>query len=61
MCIRDSKILELGADNVAAFIAEPIMGAGGVIVAPPGYHKRFKEVCEKYDMLYISDEVVTVF
>ena len=37
------------------------MGAGGVIVAPPGYHKRFKEVCEKYDMLYISDEVVTGF
>ena len=57
----EDKILELGADNVAAFIAEPIMGAGGVIVAPPGYHKRFKEVCEKYDMLYISDEVVTGF
>ena len=57
----EDKILELGADNVAAFIAEPIMGAGGVIVAPPGYHKRMKEVCEKFDMLYISDEVVTGF
>ena len=57
----EQKILELGAENVAAFIAEPIMGAGGVIVAPPGYHKRMKEVCEKYGMLYISDEVVTAF
>jgi adenosylmethionine-8-amino-7-oxononanoate aminotransferase len=37
------------------------MGAGGVIVAPPGYHKRMKEVCKKFDMLYISDEVVTGF
>ena len=57
----ENKILELGEDNVAAFIAEPIMGAGGVIVAPPGYHKRMKEKCEKYGMLYISDEVVTAF
>jgi len=57
----ENKIKDLGADNVAAFIAEPIMGAGGVIVAPKGYHKRFKEVCEKNDMLYISDEVVTGF
>ena len=57
----EQKILELGSENVAAFIAEPIMGAGGVIVAPPGYHKRMKEVCEKFDMLYISDEVVTGF
>ena len=57
----ENKILELGPENVACFIAEPIMGAGGVIVAPPGYHKRMKEVCEKYGMLYISDEVVTAF
>jgi len=57
----EDKILELGPENVACFIAEPIMGAGGVIVPPPGYHKRTKEVCAKYDMLYISDEVVTAF
>ncbi len=57
----ENKILELDADNVAAFIAEPIMGAGGVIVAPPSYHKQMKRVCEKYDILYISDEVVTGF
>ena len=57
----ENKILELGPDNVAAFIAEPIMGAGGVIVPPLGYHKRMKEVCEEYDILYIADEVVTAF
>jgi putrescine---pyruvate transaminase len=57
----EQKILELGPDNVACFIAEPIMGAGGVIVPPPGYHVRTFEVCRKYDVLYISDEVVTAF
>ena len=57
----ENKILELDPDNVACFIAEPIMGAGGVIVPPPGYHRRTKEVCEKYEVLYISDEVVTGF
>ena len=57
----ENKILELGPDNVAAFIAEPIMGAGGVIVAPAGYHKRCLEVCRKYQVIYISDEVVTAF
>ncbi len=57
----EDKILELGPDNVAAFFAEPIMGAGGVIVPPEGYHVRFKEICEKYGMLYVSDEVVTAF
>ena len=57
----ETKILELGPENVACFIAEPIMGAGGVIVPPPGYHKRTREVCRKYDVVYISDEVVTGF
>jgi adenosylmethionine-8-amino-7-oxononanoate aminotransferase len=57
----EDKILELGPDNVAMFFAEPIMGAGGVVVPPAGYHKRMKAVCEKYDMFYISDEVVTGF
>ena len=57
----ENAILELGPDNVACFIAEPIMGAGGVIVPPPGYHRRTKEVCAKYGVLYISDEVVTAF
>ena len=57
----ENAILDLGPENVAAFIAEPVMGAGGVIVPPPGYHRRTKEVCEKYEVLYISDEVVTGF
>ena len=57
----ENAILELGPENVAAFIAEPIMGAGGVVVPPPGYHRRTREVCERYEVLYVSDEVVTGF
>ncbi len=56
-----AKIEELGPDNVAAFFAEPIMGAGGVIVPPAGYHARMAEVCRQYDVLYVADEVVTAF
>ena len=57
----EQKILALGPDRVAAFIAEPVLSSGGVIVPPPGYHRRCLEVCRKYDVLYISDEVVTGF
>lgn len=57
----EDRIKQLGPDNVAAFIAEPIMGAGGVLVAPQGYHRRVWEVCKRYGMLYIADEVVTAF
>ncbi|QAX28789.1 aminotransferase [Leisingera sp. NJS204] len=57
----EARIQQLGPDNVAAFIAEPIMGAGGVLVAPAGYHKRMYEVCKRHGMLYIADEVVTGF
>ncbi|MEM7430140.1 MAG: aminotransferase [Pseudomonadota bacterium] len=57
----EDTILKVGPDNVAAFFAEPIMGAGGVIVPPEGYHKRTHEVCRKYDVLYVHDEVVTAF
>jgi adenosylmethionine-8-amino-7-oxononanoate aminotransferase len=57
----EQKILELGPENVAAFFAEPILGAGGVIVPPPGYHRRTQELCRKYEVLYVSDEVVTGF
>ncbi|RIV80096.1 aminotransferase [Aurantiacibacter xanthus] len=55
------RIEQLGADNIAAFIAEPVMGAGGVLVAPEGYHRRMAEVCQQNDILYIADEVVTGF
>ena len=57
----ENRIEQLGHDNCAAFIAEPVMGAGGVLVAPKGYHRRMWEVCKKHDMLYIADEVVTAF
>ncbi len=57
----EDRIQQLGPENVAAFIAEPIMGAGGVLVAPKGYHRRMWEVCKRYGMLYIADEVVTAF
>lgn len=57
----EEKILEIGPEKVACFIAEPIMGSGGVLVPPPGYHKAMKTVCEQYEILYILDEVVTGF
>ena len=57
----EGAIIELGADRVAAFIAEPILASGGVIVPPEGYHKRCLEICRRHDVLYISDEVVTGF
>ena len=57
----EQKILDLGADKVAAFIAEPIMASGGVIIPPDGYYKRCHAICQKYDVLFIADEVVTSF
>ncbi len=57
----EDKILELGPDKVAAFIAEPVLASGGVIVPPPGYHAKCREVCRRYDVLTIADEVVTGF
>ena len=57
----ETCILEAGPNNVAAFIAEPVLASGGVIIPPDGYHKRALEICHKYDVLYISDEVVTGF
>ena len=57
----EQKIQELGADNIAAFYAEPILGSGGVIVPPEGYNRRTWELCQKYDIIYVADEVVTAF
>ncbi|MCH8861114.1 MAG: aminotransferase [Proteobacteria bacterium] len=57
----ENKILEIGADKIAAFWAEPILGSGGVIVPPQGYNRRTFELCQKYDILYVADEVVTGF
>lgn len=55
------RIETLGAENIACFIAEPILGAGGVIVPPEGYHRETWEVCRRYGIKYVSDEVVTAF
>ncbi len=54
-------ILREGPDTVGAFIAEPIMGAGGVIMPPAGYFTRIQAVLKKYDVLLIADEVITAF
>ena len=51
----------IGAENIACFIAEPIMGAGSVIVPPEGYLQATAEICRENDIKYISDEVVTAF
>ncbi len=50
-----------GADTIAAFIGEPVMASGGVIVPPQGYFARIREVCRANDILFIADEVVTAF
>ncbi|MGH8138853.1 MAG: aminotransferase [Steroidobacteraceae bacterium] len=57
----ERKIEELGPENVAGFIAEPILASGGVVVPPSGYHSGTLQVCRKYGVKYISDEVVTGF
>jgi putrescine aminotransferase len=54
-------IAEVGAEYIGAFIAEPVLCSGGVIVPPEGYHRRTLEICRAHDILYISDEVVTAF
>jgi 4-aminobutyrate--pyruvate transaminase len=50
-----------GPDTVAAFIAEPVMGAGGVIVPPPTYFEKVMQVCRRYDVYMIADEVICGF
>ncbi|MFA6042001.1 MAG: aminotransferase, partial [Methylophilus sp.] len=57
----EEKILEIGADKVAAFIGEPVQGAGGVIIPPPGYWQEIERICRKYDVLLVSDEVICGF
>src|SRR5712691_4158851 len=53
----EALILREDPDTVAAFIAEPVMGAGGVVVPPPTYFEKIMKVCDKYDLLMIADEV----
>ena len=57
----EEAILREGPDTVAAFIAEPVQGAGGVIVPPPDYFPRIRQICDQYDVLLIADDVITGF
>lgn len=57
----ETKILQLGAENVAAFIGEPIQATLGLIIPPESYWPEVQRICQKYDVLLISDEVVTGF
>jgi putrescine aminotransferase len=57
----EEKILELGAETVAAFIGEPVQGAGGVVVPPDTYWPEIQRICRKYGVLLIADEVICGF
>ena len=57
----EKKILEVGADKVAAFIGEPVQGAGGVIIPPKSYWPEIQRICDKYNILLICDEVICGF
>ena len=59
--LLEREIVFQGADTVAAFIAEPVQGAGGVIVPPPNYWPLVRAVCDRHGVLLIADEVVTGF
>lgn len=57
----EDKILELGADKVAAFFGEPIMGAGGVLMPPESYWPEIQRICKEHDILLVADEVICGF
>ena len=57
----EQRVEELGAERVAAVIVEPVFGSGGVIVPPPGYLRRLREICDRHQLLLIVDEVITGF
>jgi adenosylmethionine-8-amino-7-oxononanoate aminotransferase len=57
----EKAILREGAETVAMFLAEPVIGVGGVIVPPDDYFPRVREICDRYDVLFAADEVITGF
>ncbi len=59
--LLEEKIEEIGPDNVAAFIAEPVQGAGGVIIPPDSYWPEIQRICDQYGILLVADEVITAF
>ena len=59
--LLEEAIVREGADTVAAFIGEPVQGAGGAIVPPEDYWPRIRQICDRHDVLLIADEVITGF
>ena len=57
----EERILAVGPENVAAFIGEPVQGAGGVVIPPPGYWQAVEAICRKYGILLVADEVICGF
>jgi len=57
----EQTILRMGADNIAMFIAEPVQGAGGVIVPPDEYFPLVRAICDRHHILFVADEVITAF
>jgi putrescine aminotransferase len=57
----EDRILEVGPENVAAFVGEPVQGAGGVIIPPASYWPRVEEICRRYGVLLVCDEVICGF
>ncbi len=57
----EALIARVGADRIGGFIAEPIQASGGIIIPPEGYLRRMWQVCQRHDILFIADEVVTAF
>ncbi len=57
----EKEILRQGPETVAMFIAEPVQGAGGVIVPPDDYFPRIRKICDQYEVLFVADEVITGF
>ncbi len=57
----ERQIEEVGAERIAGLIVEPVFGSGGVIVPPPGYLRRLREICDRHRLLLIADEVITGF
>ncbi|MBX3026780.1 aminotransferase class III-fold pyridoxal phosphate-dependent enzyme [bacterium] len=62
-CLAETErvIAREGADTIAALFAEPVQGAGGVIVPPPGHLRALRDLCRRHDILFVADEVITGF